>query len=88
MIALKPELHTLASQLLCYNWPVDMWGWRASLGQEKGPPIPVVDSGCTGDGEVGRNVVAGAGAVERGGIREEQSPPPDLEKPPRLTWAV
>ena len=48
----------------------------------------MVDSGCTGDGEVGRNVVAGAGAVERGGIREEQSPPPDLEKPPRLTWAV
>lgn len=88
MIALKPELHTLASQLLCYNWPVDMWGWRASLGKEKGPPIPVVDSGCTGDGEVGRNVVAGAGAVERGGIREEQSPLPDLEKPPRLTWAV
>lgn len=48
----------------------------------------MVDSGCTGDGEVGRNVVAGAGAVERGGIREEQSLPPDLEKPPRLTWAV
>ena len=74
-IALKSELHPLASQLVCYSWPVDVWGWRASPGKEKGPSIPVVDSGCTGDDEVGRNVVAGSGAMERAVIREEQIPP-------------
>ena len=70
MIALKPEFHTLASQLLDHNWLVEEWGQRASLGKEKGPPIPVVASGSTGDDPVCRHVVAGSGAVARALFRE------------------
>lgn len=34
------------------------------------PQIPVVASGCTGNEEVGRNVVTGSGAVEKAVIKE------------------
>ena len=65
MTALKPEFHTLASQLLSNNWLVDMWGWRASLGKEEGPHILVVACGGSGYEGVGRNMVPGSEAVER-----------------------
>ena len=46
--------------------------------------IPVVASGCAGDDERGRDVVATSGAVERAVIRKEQSPPtPEQEKLPK-----
>lgn len=40
----------------------------------------MVGSGCTGDDEVVRNVVAGSGAVKMAVIREEQTPPPKWVK--------
>ena len=54
---------------------VEVWGWRAPLRKEEGPPRPVVASGCSGDEEVGRNMLPGSGAVERAVVREGQRPP-------------
>ena len=73
MIALKPEFHTLASQLLDHtgSWGVgpESFSWEG----KGNPQIPVVASGGIGGDQVCRDVLAGSGAVDESVIREGQS---------------
>ena len=73
-----------------YNWLVRGVGLENFSWEGKGiSQIPVVASGCAGDDERGRDVVATSGAVERAVIRKEQSPPPPQSRrnSPNLAWA-
>ena len=72
MIVLKPEFHTLASQLLDHTWLIGSGTRELLLGRKRGPQIPVVASGGSGDDQVCRDVVAGSEAVDKAGIREGQ----------------